>query len=240
MAMRVEGNIPAQGALPAEHTLWEKVKRAVKLLFLALKYAWRCFEADLSTRSEVFENRVVTKTHNYTKFSELHLYLDEPTLSPMGKGACFGAVKLFIERWLHDGDIHAAASLFEGGMPIEAARYQHTYETRGNYRIDTAWEGFSPNRFRGVEGGWGIIDAIPHLPPGAYHLHIPLEDDAAHALAFIIPEDGYAYILEPNSSVAYAPTRRALQETLSRLFDYYCPDGSWPNDASLIKINTII
>jgi hypothetical protein len=167
MSSKIERTSPTPpqlgvGDASQTNVLFERIQSAVKFTFDCLIMVWYLIEhacywliADRSGRESIFKGRIICKTHNYAKLTELWKYVKlrrnpfvlpeeiKPFVSrhgftasrthfwtsPHSKGFCQGGVITFCKEWFNTGDIFKVAEIMEEGVPIEGAVYQEIYTT---------------------------------------------------------------------------------------------------------------
>ncbi|NGX61139.1 MAG: hypothetical protein K940chlam9_00620 [Chlamydiae bacterium] len=131
-----------------------KVFHGCLLLLYAIEYIVAFFMQDFGMRRRIFEGKVLTKTHNHARFSELSSYVATKTspitlhqdakekmkvagctprkkpitLKPIDDGKCFGATTLFAKQALDQESLETLVENFSGGVPIEGAFLQQVYQ----------------------------------------------------------------------------------------------------------------
>ncbi len=146
---------PSNSCLERVKAAFQAVLDCLILVAYAIQYAFYQLTHLKFDREWIFTDEVITKTHNFPKFSELWAYIQarhspEPLpeqvsriasefgfvntrthISPrFSSGFCFGGVTVFCQKWLEtQGDINAVAEEFKGGIPLKGAIYQEAYET---------------------------------------------------------------------------------------------------------------
>ncbi len=227
-----------------------------------LEHAHCWMVTDTSAPKRIFGKGIFQETHNYAKLSELWSYVklrrNPESLferakmleinyglttgrthiwtSPHSTGMCQGAVTTFYEKWFETpNNIDAVAMHFEGGVPIEGAKYQQIYmdlENTGNNRNMTITEvNRASFELASLKADILHSNAPPkdilnsELSPGAYNLTFPTfgilgGEKGRHTIAFIVREGGDSYFYDPNWCIAEA-RQEETQATLGRLLGSY-------------------
>lgn len=153
--IRLDYKEPFSSPIPLTEPLFS-TKCVDKMIRVTYIFRYLHFQISVSSPStkEIFEGKIIQRTHNYAKFSELPKYIQffrssnscvdyledqfknkgigldnkHPYPKPF-KGLCTGSGILFFQKWFELRDIQKVAKIFEGGVPIEGAAYQEIYAT---------------------------------------------------------------------------------------------------------------
>lgn len=140
-----ESSVPSQ-------PFYEKCVDVMILITYIVQHALFRFLNSPPSKKKIFKGRIIKKTHNFAKFSELWKYVkcfrsNQPLVDPHKeiflekgltsgnyrpypkphKGLCTGSGMLFLQKWFETKNIEEVAKIFEGGVPIEGAAYQEIY-----------------------------------------------------------------------------------------------------------------
>ncbi|MCC5831658.1 MAG: hypothetical protein JJU12_01255 [Chlamydiales bacterium] len=161
-------------------------------------------------------------------------------LEPHSDGFCQGAVMCFCKEWFKNKEeIAQVADFMKDGVPIEGAIYQLKYRklhkaaslnTDPDFNAIPELASYQLAELMAVKLLYNtspdqVLQMVETLPPGAYHLTIPIfnskgDIEANHATAFIIQEKGCCYFYDPNYCIAFYH-RCEIKETIQRIFKQY-------------------